>query len=277
MFSVRRSMFDVRCSSFRKFVFPPLQNRHHAPVNLSPWQWTLLAAAAFLVGMSKTGFAGLGVLGVAFFANALPARDSIGALLPLLVCADFFGVGIFRKHAEWSHLWKLFPWVALGIVLGCFALGKFDNTEAKRAIAIILIVMVALQLWRQRRAGDLAARLPHAWWFVALTGILAGFATMTANAAGPLMVIYLLAIGLPKLALVGTGAWFFLIVNLFKIPFSAHLGLITADSLKLDAILCLPMIPGALLGPVILKRMNQTAFEIMVLAFTVLAAVKLLI
>jgi len=247
------------------------------PVNLSHWQWALLAAAAFLVGMSKTGFAGLGVLGVAFFANALPARDSTGALLPLLVCADFIGVATFRKHAEWSHLWKLFPWVALGIVLGYFALGKFDNTDAKRAIAIILLVMIALQLWRQRRAGDLTARLPHAWWFVALTGALAGFATMTANAAGPLMVIYLLAIGLPKLALVGTGAWFFLIVNVFKIPFSAHLGLITLDSLKMDALLCVPMIPGTLLGPIILKRMNQTAFEIMVIAFTIIAAIRLLI
>jgi len=250
---------------------------HHPPVNLTHWQWTLLAAGAFFSGMSKTGFAGLGVLGVAFFANALPARYSTGALLPVLVCADFFGVAFFRKHAEWSHLWKLFPWVVLGIVLGTFALGKFNNTDAQRTIGIILIVMVTLQLWRQRHAGDLAARLPHAWWFIALTGIAAGFATMTANAAGPLMVLYLLAIGLPKLALVGTGAWFFLFVNIFKLPFSAHLGLITADSLKLDAILCLPMIPGALLGPIILKRMNQTAFEIMVLAFTILAALRLLL
>ena len=246
------------------------------PVNLTPWQWTLLAVGAFFVGMSKTGFAGLGVLGVAIFANVLPARDSTGALVPLLVCADFFGVAFFRKHAEWPHLWKLFPWVILGVVLGCFALGKFNNADAQKTIGIILLVMIALQLWRQRQTADLAARLPHAWWFVALTGIAAGFATMTANAAGPLMVLYLLAIGLPKLALVGTGAWFFLFVNLFKIPFSLHLGLITADSLRMDAILCLPMIPGALLGPVILKRLNQTAFEIMVLAFTVIAAMRLL-
>jgi uncharacterized protein len=246
-------------------------------VNLSHWQWTLLAVAAFLAGMSKTGFAGLGVLGVAIFANILPARYSTGALLPLLVCADFFGVAIFRKHAEWSHLWKLFPWVVLGIVLGYSALGRFDDARARRTIGIILVVMVALQLWRQRQTGDVAARLPHTWWFVALTGIAAGFATMTANAAGPLMVLYLLAIGLPKLALVGTGAWFFLFVNIFKTPFSAQLGLITADSLKLDAILCLPMIPGALLGPVMLKRLNQTAFEIMVIAFTIIAAIRLLI
>lgn len=245
-------------------------------MNLENWQWTLLAAGAFITGLSKTGIAGLGVLAVALFANALPARDSTGALLPLLICADFFGVAFFRKHAEWPQLWKLFPWVVVGILLGCFALGKFSNAEAQRSIGGILLAMVALQFWRRRQPDDLASRLPHAGWFVALTGIVAGFATMTANAAGPLMVLYLLAIGLPKLALVGTGAWFFLLVNVFKVPFSLHLGLITTGSLRMDALLFLPMVPGALLGPVLLKRINQKAFETMVLVFTILAALRLL-
>ena len=246
-------------------------------MNLEHWQWASLAVGAFITGLSKTGIAGFGVLAVALFANVLPARESTGALLPLLVCADLFGVAFFRKHAEWSHLWKLFPWVVLGILLGCLALDKFSNAQAQRTIGVILLGMVTLQFWRRRQPGDLASRLPHAGWFVALTGIVSGFATMTANAAGPMMVLYLLAIGLPKLALVGTGAWFFLLVNVFKVPFSLHLGLITTHSLLMDAILCIPMVPGALLGPVILKRINQSAFETMVLVFTLLAAIRLLL
>jgi uncharacterized membrane protein YfcA len=108
-------------------------------------------------------------------------------------------------------------------------------------------------------------------------GIASGFATMTANAAGPLMTVYLLAVGLPKLALVGTGAWFFMLVNVFKLPFSVHLGLISAHSLLMDAVLLIPMVPGALLGPAILERINQSTFEIMVLVFTVLATIRLLL
>jgi uncharacterized membrane protein YfcA len=246
-------------------------------VNLEFWQWALLAAGAFVTGLSKTGIAGAGVLSVALFANALPARESTGALLPLLICADLFGVGFFRKHAEWSHLWKLFPWVVVGIVLGCFALGKLNNATAQRAIGGILLAVIALQFWRRRQTGDLAARLPHSGWFIALTGIASGFATMTANAAGPLMTVYLLAVGLPKLALVGTGAWFFMLVNVFKLPFSVHLGLISAHSLLMDAVLLIPMVPGALLGPAILERINQSTFEIMVLVFTVLATIRLLL
>jgi len=140
---------------------------------LDNWQWALLAAGAFFTGLSKTGIAGLGVLSVALFANALPARDSTGALLPLLICADFFGVAFFRKHAEWPQLWKLFPWVVAGILLGCFALDRFSNAEAQRSIGGILLAMVALQFWRRRQPDDLASRLPHVGWFVALTGIVA--------------------------------------------------------------------------------------------------------
>jgi uncharacterized membrane protein YfcA len=243
---------------------------------LAPWQWALLAAGAFVTGLSKTGIAGLGVLSVALFANALPARASTGALLPLLLCADIFGVAFFRKHASWPHLGKLFPWVVAGVVAGYFALGHVSNAQVQRMIGLILVAMVSVHLWRQRQGDALNGHLPHSWWFVAITGILAGFTTMVANAAGPVMTLYLLAVGLPKLAFVGTGAWFFMLVNAFKVPFSAHLGLIQLESLRVDAWLVLPMVPGALLGPVILRRMNQQAFEWMALGLTVAAAVRLL-
>jgi uncharacterized membrane protein YfcA len=98
---------------------------------------------------------------------------------------------------------------------------------------------------------------------------------MVANAAGPVMLLYLLAVKLPKLSFIGTGAWFFMLVNAFKVPFSLKLGLITRNSLIVDAILLVPMVPGALLGPLILRHINQKAFELMVLVLTVIAALRL--
>jgi uncharacterized membrane protein YfcA len=267
-------------------------------MNLTAGQWAFLAVGALFVGLAKTGVPGLGVLTVALFANALPARESTGALLPLLLCADVIGVAIYRKHASWPHLIKLLPWVLIGVVAGYFALGKFTNSQVQRMIGVILLAMTGLHLWRQRtdsREQNEAASptsapnggesqaiplapvgLPHSSWFVALTGILAGFTTMVANAAGPVMVLYLLAVQLPKLAFVGTWAWFFLLVNLSKMPLSIHLGLIHLDSLKLDALLLIAMVPGALLGPIIVKHINQRVFEWLALGLTVLAALRLL-
>jgi uncharacterized membrane protein YfcA len=246
-------------------------------VNLTPWQWTLLALGAFFSGLSKTGMSGAAVLTVALFANTLPARESTGALLPLLLCGDLFGLAFFRKHASWSHLWRLCPWVALGVVGGFLALDRISGLQVQRMIGGILLAIVGLSLWRQMRPEQAASGVPHTWWFAALTGLVAGFTTMVANAAGPVMILYFLAIGLPKLAFVGTGAWFFMLVNAFKVPFSFHLGLITRQSLLIDAILLLPLIPGALLGPVILRRLNQKAFEVMVLFLTALATLRLIV
>ena len=245
-------------------------------MHLTPWQWSLLALGAFLSGLSKTGIAGAAVLTVALFANTLPARESTGALLPLLLCGDVFGVAFFRKHASWPHLWRLCPWVALGVAGGYVALDRIGNLQVQRLIGAILLVIVVLSLWRQRRSEQVNSMVPHTWWFAAITGLLAGFTTMVANAAGPVMILYFLAIGLPKLAFVGTGAWFFMLVNAFKVPFSVHLGLISSQSLLMDAVLLIPLIPGALLGPVILRRINQRNFELMVLILTAVATVRLI-
>jgi uncharacterized protein len=242
-------------------------------VDFHNWQWCFLALAAFCVGLSKTGIAGLGILPVALFANVMSARESTGALLPLLLAGDVFGVAFYRKHADWTHLWKLFPWVVLGVISGFVTLGRVTSVDG--LIGWILLIMIFVHTWRQRQSDRVGELMPHTWWFAALTGILAGFTTMVANAAGPVMLLYLLAVGLPKLAFIGTGAWFFMLVNALKVPFSLKLGLITQHSLLVDAILLAPMIPGAMLGPIILRRINQRVFELMVLGFTALAALRL--
>lgn len=246
-------------------------------MDLTIIQVLLLALGAFFTGLSKTGIAGVSVLTVALFANALPARASTGALLPLLLCADVLGVAFFRKHANWSYIWKLSPWVVVGIVAGYFALGRVSNVQVQRMIGGVLLAMVALHVWRQRQSDELSSRMAHTWWFAAMTGMLAGFTTMVANAAGPVMILYLLAVGLPKLEFIGTGAWFFMLVNAFKVPFSVHLGLITSESLVMDAALIIPMLPGAFLGPVIVRHMNQKVFETVALVLAVVAAVKLVV
>jgi uncharacterized protein len=249
---------------------------HYRQVHLTVWQWTFLALGAFASGLSKTGLAGLGVLTVALFAMALPPRDSTGALLPLLLVGDVFGVAFFRKHASWTHLWRLFPWVVLGVIAGFLAVNHVNNAQMQRLLGVILLGMVTVHCWRQWQGEKLVSELPHTWWFAALTGVLAGFTTMVANAAGPVMILYLLALGLPKMVFVGTGAWFYMLVNAFKVPFSVKLGLITPQSLVMDAWLLLPLVPGALLGPVILHRLNQKAFEWLALVLTVVASLRLL-
>jgi len=241
---------------------------------LLPWQWGLVVLGALLIGVSKTGIAGLGVLAVAIYANILPARQSTGIILPMLICADVVAVAAYRRHAVWGHLWPLFPWVVVGVVTGYFTMGHINDAQVRRGIGAILLVMVALHFWRRQRAGN--EPVPHTLWFSALTGVLAGFTTMLANAAGPVMILYMLAVGLPKMEFLGTGAWYFLIVNLFKVPFSFQLGLITPGTLQFNALLVPAVIAGALLGRLVVKHINQAWFETLALALTLVASARLL-
>lgn len=241
-------------------------------------QWAFAILGAFLIGVSKTGIAGLGVFAVAMFALILPARESVGVVLPILIAGDIVAVSSFHRHALWSHLWRLFPWAIAGIIVGFFALDRIDNRQMSVLIGGILVVLVLIQMWRSRvqAASPDAELVPHNLWFVAVVGIVAGFTTMVANAAGPIMILYLLAMRLPKMEFIGTGAWYYLILNVLKVPLSYQLGLINATSIPLDLMVAPFAILGAILGRRILVHINQRLFETSALVLTLVAALRLL-
>lgn len=250
------------------------------PYDLAWWGWAIAIVGAALIGVSKSGIAGLGVLAVAMFTLIFPARESTGIILPLLIVGDTVAVLHFRRNAEWSYLYRLAPWAVAGVIVGYFALGRLDAHLVGKLIGGILLVITALQFWRMRSARgveQVGEALRHNLWLAALVGILAGFFTMVSNASGPIMIIYLLAMGLPKMEFMGTTAWFYFLLNTGKAPLSYNLGLITPESLVFVALMAPFAIVGGLLGYQILKRINQRVFEQLALVFTAIAAVRLLV
>lgn len=242
---------------------------------LSLIQWVVMAAAAVIIGLAKCGLPGLGILAIPMVAAVIPAKTSTGFILPMLIAGDIIGVLYYRRHAEWPRLVRVFPWTALGVIAGWQSMGHLGDAQIRPIIGAIVLIMLALNLWRQRGA-DTGSRIPHHIAVAAAIGLLAGFTTMMANAAGPIMVIYLLAMGLPPAAFLGTSAWYFLIVNTFKVPFSAQLGLITPASLIFNTML-LPFIAlGAWAGIRFAKRIPRAAFERLVQVFAAIGALKLL-
>jgi len=242
---------------------------------MSPWSRTVVALAAVLVGVSKTGVPGVGIVAITWMASVLPARASTGLILPLLIAGDVLAVAWYRRHAVWSHLWKLLPCAVLGILIGYRLLAQVNDRQLRPIIGGIILVLLALNAWRNRRGAE-ATAIPRGWWFAGLLGVSAGVTTMMANAAGPIMTIYLLAMRLPKQEFIGTGAWYFLLVNLFKVPFSADLGLITAESLKFNLWLLPAVALGGVLGVLLLRRIPERAFQAAVQILAVAGAVKLL-
>lgn len=335
----------------------------------SLWELAALAAASTLVGFSKTAVSGANTVSLAVFAAVLPARESTGVLLPVLIVGDVLAVLAYRRHAHWPTLWRLFPAVVGGVVAGTVFMAWAGDAEVRTSIGAILLLMAGVTVWRRRNrrgasaradadardmdeqpgaSGDHAkgepasgdhqgsgARTQHGAALapgdrpasggsteggrdddgdgdgdghgderdggsVARTagggrtagrsgpgprgrlragsyGVLSGFTTMVANAGGPVMSLYLLSAGFLKLGFLGTSAWFFLIVNLSKVPFSVGLGLIDGRSLLLDALMALFVVPGALLGRLCVGRIDQRLFEKLVIVFTVVGGLQLLL
>lgn len=248
---------------------------------LSSLQWAMLAITAFLVGIAKTGVPGVGIIAVPLIAIVLPdAKASVGLLLPLLIFADLFSAGYYRRKAQWSHIIRLLPWALTGIVAGYFTMKHINSQHLKPVIGGIVLTMLALKYWQSvRKKCDCPeeTHTPTHWAFVVVLGFFAGLTTMMANAAGPVMIIYLLAMHLQKTEFVGTAAWFFFIANWIKLPFMISLGLVNGQSLKLNATLFPIIAVGAITGILILKHIPQKIFNKAVLILATAAAIKLIL
>ncbi|MFG3164593.1 sulfite exporter TauE/SafE family protein [Streptomyces sp. NPDC048232] len=251
--------------------------------HLTGWEFAALAFAALLVGFSKTAVSGANTVSLAIFAAVLPARASTGILLPVLIAGDVLAVLTYRRHAHWPTLWRLFPAVGVGVAVGTLFLVWADDAIVRTSIGVILLLMAGVTVWRRRRAdaserAEDDATASRAGRVKARSyGVLGGFTTMVANAGGPVMSMYLLSAGFRKLGFLGTSAFFFLIVNVSKVPFSAGLGLIDGRSLLLDAALVVFVVPGAFLGKWAVTRINQRLFERLVIAATIVGGLQLLL
>lgn len=255
--------------------------------DLSVLDWVLLVVAVLAIGFAKTAISGAGSIAVAAFALALPARESTGTILPLLLLGDLFAIGVYRRHADWGLIRRLLPWVAVGIGAGAAFVAVADDTIMRRTIGGVLLVLAVVQL---TSGGGRLARLVHGPGgpggdavtsrhrvLAAVAGIAAGFVTMVANAAGAVMTLYLLLSGLAMMQFLGTTAWFFFLVNLAKLPFSIGLGLVGPGSLLLDLTLAPLVAVGALLGVLLVRRLDEAQFEKAVLALAAVSAVPLLL
>ncbi|WP_369371381.1 sulfite exporter TauE/SafE family protein [Promicromonospora sp. Populi] len=242
--------------------------------------------AALLMGLAKTGLPPLGALGAAVIASVLPPVPAAGVALPLLIVGDLVAVSTYGRAVRWRVLRALLPSVALGLLIGFAALRWAPPDVSARIVGALLLLAGLGDLVRQlaaRRAAlpdaDAAPPPTRLRDRIARTalGATAGVSTMIANAGGPPMSLYLLRAGVSRAGLLGTVALFFLTVNLAKLPFSASLGLVSADSLHVSLVLFPGLVAGLLLGRLVAHRLSGPAFSTAVLIATALAGARLLL
>lgn len=242
---------------------------------LSITDLAMLLGAAFLVGTAKVGISGAGLMAVPLLALVFGGRDSTGVMLPILITADIFAVVYFHRHANWAHLLRLFPWTALGILAGTWFGDRIDDELFRSVMGFIILASLAIMVWRERSTD---VSIPRGWWFAAVLGVLSGFTTMMGNLAGVFTALYLLTMRFPKNEYIGTAAWFYLVVNLSKVPLHVYIWeTITWNSLLLDMIAIPAVAVGALLGIRLVRIMPEAFYRWLIIVSTALASVLMVL
>ena len=242
---------------------------------LSFLAWLGLLVSALLIGMAKTGLHGVAMPTVPLLALMFGAKDSTGLALGMLVAADIMAVLYYHRHADWSVLWRVFPAAGVGVVLGTLMGDLITDAGFAVAMVIFIVVSLLLMVWQELKQSVWVPKHPV---FAVSAGVLGGVTTMVGNMAGPVMSLYLLSQRLPKQTYIGTVAWFFLAVNLFKIPFHVFAWeTITVDTVLVNCLM-VPIIGlGAWTGIQLVKRIGDKNYRWFIIATTGLTAMVMLL
>ena len=242
--------------------------------NLSVLQWVAICFAVFLLGLSKSGIKGIGIILIVILAFVFGEKASTGVLLPMLIAADILAVIYYNRHAQWKYIKKLIPWMIAGVLVGVWIGNDISEMIFKRMMAIIIIVSVLIMFYTENRKST---SVPNNRFFSSGTGFLAGFATMIGNLAGPIANIYFLAMRFPKNEFIGTAAWLFFIINLFKLPFHFFVWkTVTKETLILNSALIPAVFLGFFLGAYLVKLISNVNYRRFILIVTAIGGVVML-
>lgn len=235
------------------------------------WQlWALVFLGAFIIGLAKAGLKGVEMLNVTIMALVFGGKASTGVVLPMLCVADILAVLYYNRHAQWKYFWQLLPWIIFGVLSGVYIGNLLEEAVFKKIMAFIILLIVGVMSWLEYRKS---APIPTSKWFAAMMGVVTGFTTMLGNLAGPLSTIYFLALRLSKNDLIGTAAWLFLVINLFKLPFQVLVWHnVTVDTLQLNLMLLPSLVLGFFVGIRIVSIIQDNNYRRVILGLTLLGA-----
>lgn len=242
--------------------------------DVSTVAWVMAFTAAFVLGVSKAGIKGIAIIIVTLMALAFGAKESTGLIVPMLIVGDIFAVIYYNKHTQWKYLVRFLPWMMAGVLIGVLIGKDLDEQTFKIGMAIIILGSVVMMYWWDLRKSKV---VPTHWAFAGFMGIMAGITTMIGNLAGAFSNIFFLAMRLPKNEFIGTAAWLFFIINIFKMPFHIFVWkTVTIDSLLIDLKLIPGIILGLFIGVRLVKIIKEEFYRKMILVLTALGAVLIL-
>jgi len=243
-------------------------------IQLTSFEWLLAFLGAILLGIGKAGLKGIGIVIVTIMAIVFGGKQSTGVLIPMMVVADVFAVIYYHRHTQWKFLIKLLPSMVIGVLLGVWLGNDISDILFKQLMAVLILGIVVVMIYMDRKKTN---EIPSSKIFSNSIGLLSGFTSMIGNLAGSFSTIYFLAMRLPKNEFIGTAAWLFFIINVFKLPFHIFVWkTVSSESLIINLVLVPGIIFGFYVGIKLVKLINNEIYRKFILLVTGIGAIVIL-
>jgi len=243
--------------------------------HLSQLDWLLISFGALLLGLGKSGIKGIGVVIVIIMALVFGGKASTGILIPLMILADVFAVIYYHRHTQWLFLRKLLPSMVFGVLVGVWFGNNISEQLFKQIMAVFILLTVFIMVLMDLKKHK---TIPKTTVFSNSLGFLSGITSMIGNLAGSFSNIYFLAMRLPKNQFIGTAAWLFFIINVFKLPFHIFVWkTVTFKSLWINLILIPFVILGFYIGIYLVKLISNETYRKFIIVVTAIGALLILL
>jgi uncharacterized membrane protein YfcA len=237
--------------------------------------WFITLFCAFLIGISKSGLKGVSMVAIPALAFLYGGKASVGIMLPFLIMGDALALAFYFKSGKIKHILKLIPWAIIGVLIAVYVGNQINDQQFTTTIAIAILVCLVLLIYNEFRKSKV--NLTNNKVFSGSLGLMGGFATMMGNAAGPIFNLYLLSVRLPKESYIGTGAWFYIFLNCFKVPFHViSWQTINWQTIQLNMIMFPALFIGALIGKKVVSYIPERSYRYLIFAVILLSAILLL-
>ncbi|MBT4137681.1 MAG: sulfite exporter TauE/SafE family protein [Candidatus Latescibacteria bacterium] len=235
----------------------------------------LLALGGFLVGVMRAGFGGgVGVVAAPIMALVIPAKLTLGVILPLSLATDVISVRYYWGHWVGQHVRALLPGMIVGVLLGGGILDVIPEEWFRRILGALACVFAFLQVFKDRILSDVK---PLGFGARVGVGIVLGVVSSLVHAGGVVLMLYLLPQGLSGRTFVATAWLFGVILNAMKLVLYLSLGIINSQSLMMDVWLLPVLALGALVGIVMNKHLSPLWFNRIVLVLVLGIGFKLMV
>lgn len=236
----------------------------------------MIIFVTFMISLSKGGLGGmLGALATPMMVLVIPADQTLGLLLPIMLLADVFALAF--NWGKWNSrlVWLMLPGAVIGVTIGTVFIANAPVDALKIGLAVIALSFVLYKIFEKRILGSLQYRERnwHGW----LAGTGAGFASSLAHSGGPPIIIYFMLLDVTPGVFVATSVLFFAILNWVKVPYYLYIHLFDFPRL-LQLAWLIPIVPlGAWFGRWLAIKISKGVFDGIMVALLAVAALLLLI